>query len=732
MPQDKEPRHDVDVVIPVYRDLDLTRACLTSVLKTGSAREVVVVDDATPEPELSSFLDRLAAQGQITLLRHAVNRGFVHSVNRAMALHPTRDAIVLNADTQVHGDWIARLRRAAYSREQVATVTPFGNNAEIASHPLPGVVNDMDPARLACVDRAFAAANAGATIAMPTAIGFCMYIRRTAWQQVGSFDEVAFGRGYGEENDFCLRATALGWHHLLACDVFVYHRGGASFGQQAKARRLAAMAILRQRYPNYEPGLHAFLAADPPARFRLQADLWRLSHSPRPRVLFLAHNRGGGTWRHMEDLAALLGDRLEVLVLSPAPGRQVRLVWLCNREHLGFLFRIPEERHALGIMLRQLGVMRVHIHHLVDLPPVLAQLPQWLGVAYDVTIHDYFAICPRITLTGINERYCGEPDEAGCNRCIKRWPRPTRLSIDAWRSEQHDILAGAQRLFVPSRDAMQRLQRHFPDLALVHAPHPESMEPSSPTPSLVKYHPGEGELRVVVVGVLSRLKGALLVNQVAELAARRKLPMTIHVLGPIRQGFSRLARQVIVQHGAYEDQNLSMLLQEVSAHVAWFPTRWPETWSYTLSACLRAGLPVVAPGFGAFAERLAGRTGQLVPPEAPALQWLLALSAWRTAQPGSRPQVGSCHVESGPGFNYARDYVDPLMGVKAPPTDWSQLQTLIFILLQGTRRGGYGAKLVMILAWLRSRPQLGFLASRIPGSWQTLVKRFLLGQGNNV
>jgi hypothetical protein len=307
------------------------------------------------------------------------------------------------------------------------------------------------------------------------------------------------------------------------------------------------------------------------------------------------------------------------------------------------------------------------------------------------------------------------------------------LSIETWRKSHQTLLARAERVFVPSRDAMRRLQRHFPDLAFVYAPHPEPIEASSVMPSMVICPPGkEAGLRVVVVGVLSRLKGGLLVNEVAELAVRRKLSVTIHVLGPVHHGFSRLARRIIVQHGAYEDKDLPMLLQEVCAHMAWFPTRWPETWSYTLSACLRAGLPVVAPGFGAFAERLAGRTGQLVPPEAPALQWLLVLSAWRTAQPGSRPQVGSCHVESGPGFNYARDYVDPLMGVKASPTDWSQLQTLIFILLQGTRRGGYGAKLVMILAWLRSRPQLGFLTNRIPGSWQTLVKRFLLGQGNNV
>ena len=62
-----------------------------------------------------------------------------------------------------------------------------------------------------------------------------MYIRRAALADIGLFDAEAFGRGYGEENDFCLRASARGWRHLLACDTFVYHEGAVSFGAGASA-----------------------------------------------------------------------------------------------------------------------------------------------------------------------------------------------------------------------------------------------------------------------------------------------------------------------------------------------------------------------------------------------------------------------------------------------------------------------------------------------------------------
>ena len=48
----------------------------------------------------------------------------------------------------------------------------------------------------------------------PTGNGFCMYVRRKALQQVGLFDDVAFPRGYCEENDWCQRAIAHGWCHV--------------------------------------------------------------------------------------------------------------------------------------------------------------------------------------------------------------------------------------------------------------------------------------------------------------------------------------------------------------------------------------------------------------------------------------------------------------------------------------------------------------------------------------
>lgn len=262
----------VDVVIPVYADLTLTRRCIEAVLKDPERcySRLVVVDDASPEAELSAFCAQLASEGKCDLIRHDRNQGFVAAVNAGIQAAKDHDLVILNSDTAVPSGWLQRLRAAADHHPKAASITPFSNNATICSYPNFCEDNDLPSGHdHLAVDALFAEANSGQVIEIPTGVGFCMYLRRAAIDDVGLFDEKAFGRGYGEENDWCLRATAKGWKHLLAADVFVYHAGGASFGNEASDYQANALAVISERYPDYERQIAAFIEADPmePARY---------------------------------------------------------------------------------------------------------------------------------------------------------------------------------------------------------------------------------------------------------------------------------------------------------------------------------------------------------------------------------------------------------------------------------------------------------------------------------
>lgn len=614
----------VDVIVPVYRDLALTRRCLESVLAAPvkTPYQLLVIDDATPEPDLAAWLDELAQRhagdGRLVLLRNRFRLGFVRTVNRGMAQHPERDLVLLNSDTEVHGDWLDRLRACADAEPDTGTVTPLTNNGTLASYPrfmadnpLPA---DWDLARL---DDLAARVNAGRQVEIPTAVGFCMYIRRPCLEACGFFDAMAYGRGYGEENDFSARARDLGFRNLLCGDVFVRHAGGKSFGDEASALQARATRVLEQRHPDYRSTVAAHVRADPARALRARLDLARLVASPRPRILFLSHAQGGGVARHCRDLAALLADDLEVLQLSPAAGDWLCLEWLRPGEALRLYYREPEEHESLLADLRRLEVRRVHVHHVMGLPQRLLRLGEELGLPQDFTAHDYYAICPQYNLTDEQGEYCGEPDENGCARCLAARHAPWGLDIQAWRAFFARLLTDAERVFVPSEDVRRRLARYVPEASLVLAPHPEA----NPAPCHIPPQT-EGDITALVLGVINPAKGVQLLGRCAWDARERDLPLRFRVLGWSETPIPGLEDLPIEFTGPYEPDALPALLEASGGDVFFFPTRAPETYSFTLSEALACELPILAPRRGALAERLASvPRATLLEPDTEAAGW---------------------------------------------------------------------------------------------------------------
>lgn len=262
----------VDIIIPVYNAATLLRRCLDALDRNTAVESarLLVIDDASPDPSVAALLSEWRACSPLnpTVLHNASNLGFVGTVNRGIDA-TTGDVLLLNADTEVTADWLPRLTAALASDARVATVTPFSNNAEICSWPDFCRANPVpaDPGRVA---QAFASSGAPSYPELPTAVGFCMLIRRAALQAIGSFDRATFGRGYGEENDFCVRAAGHGWRNVLADDCYVIHAGGGSFAPLGLKPGGENLSRLLARYPYYSARVAAFIATDPLAERRAQ------------------------------------------------------------------------------------------------------------------------------------------------------------------------------------------------------------------------------------------------------------------------------------------------------------------------------------------------------------------------------------------------------------------------------------------------------------------------------
>ncbi len=611
----------VDVIVPVYGGREETLRCLHGVLNAPQETtfHLVVVNDASPDKELAMTLRDLAARNLIELVENRRNLGFVSSVNRALLLHPDRDAVLLNADTEPHNDWIDRLRATAYRHPRVATVTPLSNNATIASYPR---FDRDNPGPLELTSREFdqltAQTNRGTCVSAPTGVGFCLYVRRAALDEVGLFDEVAFGRGYGEENDFCRRAAAAGWDHRIAADVYVWHWGTRSFKGLKGKRVRHAMQVMDQRHPDYRLKVAEFAADDPLAPLRTGLDRARLlrQRTPDGNVLVLMHTRGGGAAKHLEEEFQRLTERhLGGFLLQPESEDYGRLsaIGLPRLPNLPPIdLTCPAQLEAL---LEWLGISEIHIHQLVDFPRAItgqgrgtargiATAARRRGIPFDFYIHDYQYICPRINLVSSGSIYCGEPDENACRHCLSRRihgiENPRVTDIRAWRIRHGTLLARARRVVVPDRDVLQRLSTYYPHAHYLVRPHEDAAEFP---PTLPRRAGCSGPLRIVVPGAISVVKGYDVILAVAQAAKRRRLPLEIVVMGYTRRD-KDLAKAGVKITGRYADDEAASILQDIDADVAWIPSVWPEAYCYALSIPLRAGLAVAAFDLGAQASRL--------------------------------------------------------------------------------------------------------------------------------
>lgn len=603
----------LDVIIPVYQGYDETTACVFAAVSTtlDEACEIVVINDAGPDRKLVEELVRWAGCGLFSLEHNDENMGFVRTVNHGMSLHGDRDVVLLNSDAIVYGDWLARLKQVAESQPKVATVTPFSNNAEICSYPL-FVTNNHVPLEIddETLDALAAECNASAHVAIPTGVGFCMYIRRACLDEIGDLDAKKFGKGYGEENDFCLRATSKGWVHLLATNVFVRHCGGVSFGPEKGELVLNGLRVLARDWPNYDRDIQKFLAADSVFPARRALDAARVMHAEKNRrtMLFVTHDWGGGVERHVQEMIAMLrADGVGTLVMRVPRQREG---WVAF-DHVdvprlpNLQYEIASERASILAFLRQVGVFHIHVHSFAGFPmdagEFVTLLATDLGVAYDFTAHDYLPICPRITMINETGVYCGDPSEDDCARCIAKNGTPVPVdSVANYRKRYVRFLRGARCVFAPSEDTRQRYEKWFPFLDVVIRPHLHDFQFVLPPP--VRYR-GEGILRVAVIGAIGRPKGSSLLLACARDVQQRNLPIRFVVFG-ITDNPELDAQPVVTVTGGYNEGEVGVLLKQQRCHLAFFASVWPETWSYTLSEAFDAGLFPVAFNLGAIAERI--------------------------------------------------------------------------------------------------------------------------------
>jgi GT2 family glycosyltransferase len=586
----------VCIIVPVYNGADLLVEMLDRLARyTVGPAHIVLIEDASSDPTVRPLLRTWVADHSnlsVELIEAPQNRGFVASANLGLARATERGeiAILLNADAFVPQGWDRRLILPICADSTVASVTPFSNEAELCSIPCPSRGAVLLPGQVDALDQvAQDWGGAGPWPDMPTGVGFCMALAPHFLAHVPQFDP-AFGRGYGEEVDWCRKTLALGGRHVVALGLFVEHRGGASFGSVEKAMRLAQSAqILRARYPWFDTEVQAWLAQDPIITQRLRLALsWADQLSEEPVPVYVAHSLGGGAEHWLE--ARLAEDRA-------AGGRAIALRWGPGAGYLlelhtgaGILRASVQARSDLAALLalcqsyRLIYSCAVGAAEPLDVPRSLLALKRFQD-QIEVLFHDYFPLSPSYTLLAADGRFHGVPAENDSDPAHQaRGSDGARVPLAAWRAAWGALLDAAAQITVFSPASRDLVAAAYPDIAPRLELRPHSL--LNPFPQVIV--PKDlGQERPGTLGILGNLSPAKGAHVVAALARALGPTQRIVLLGQVDPAV-RLPRRVKV-HGAYAPADLPDLVRYYDIQSWLIPSIWPETFCYTVHEALALG-----------------------------------------------------------------------------------------------------------------------------------------------
>ena len=635
---------NVTIVVPIFNAYEDTLKCLKSLLSyTDYRQKILLMDDASTDERVSKLTNELSAQySHVTLIRNPKNVGFVKNCNIAFRESDQADNIViLNSDTIVTHNWLDKLIIAAYSSIHIATVTPLTNNGTVCSVP-----NWLESNEIPEGQTILSFANLIEKISerkyprIPTAVGFCTYIKREVLNKVGYFDEVNFTRGYGEENDFCCRASKLGYFHIIDDSTFVYHAGSKSFKSDKHKLIEENSKILAKLHPRYFPEVHSFIAANPLKdildNIQLHLKIEELKKlSP---ICFILHNSidtpinnpVGGTEYHCAALISNISQTRPVYNLYYNVSRGlVEFEIFYKKQKLNFQFNCEFQHpynnhyfhHEAKFLKLLLGIFQyfqpslIHIHHLKFLPmaDVISAIKQ-VQIPYIVSLHDYYLICPSYNLIDYKGNFCFEHKTSDyCQTCIQALFNEGEELRQQWLGLCQQLLEGATTIIAPSPTALSYFEREYPQLKLQQKSqvirhgifHQSDLEVKKKylASQLITNHSSR-PFTVALVGSINIAKGAKVFKSLLETVWQNQdltEAFRFEIIGRFNLLIPPQVENVKFRH-EYNREELAVLLKDVD--VAIFPNIWAETYCLTVDEVLANGIPAIATPLNAASERI--------------------------------------------------------------------------------------------------------------------------------
>ena len=605
-----------DIIIPIYNAYECVIDCVKSVEENTNLHQnrLILINDQSSDERIKDLLDKYQKEHQDWIIIHnSKNYGFVKTVNIGMKQSKKNDVLLLNSDTIVTKGWLEKLKKCAYSSKNVATVTPLSNKATLTSVPVPFVRNEI-PTGYTIQDMANLVEEVSSHEyrELPTGHGFCLYIKREILNEIGYFDEQTFGKGYGEENDFCFRALDYGYRHLLCDDVYIYHKESQSFSKSKIALQQQGTEALKKRYPEYVERLNLWCQQNQISYCAQKISAALGMQDNRENILYLIHdwhdvkNHVGGTTLHTYDLIQNLRKKYNIHVLAPEKGMYQLFSYYAETETVmsfpkqeimtDFCFYQSDYKQMILKIIDLFSIHIIHVQHMKNHFFDIADVVKQKELTLYITLHDFYCVCPIINKLYCQKEYCGDPSIEKCNHCLEQCTSLHNGMAKSWRKAWLELLLSADKIFCPSESARKEIQLTYPSISIDVIEHGSDLEKQDPYSSLNKK-----SKNIAFIGAIGEHKGKKIIDELIRRS--RKTKNHYHLFGILADNKWK-NQKYFTNHGKYTRKQLPKLLKENDIQLVCIFSICPETYCYTLTEAIACGVPVLATNLGALGERV--------------------------------------------------------------------------------------------------------------------------------
>jgi GT2 family glycosyltransferase len=603
----------IGVVIPVYKMTDYLDKNLGIIKKYYPDIDVVVIDDSGHQS-----LVLKEDSPNITIIRNKDNLGYTKSINigiKNLMMQNKKYIYTLNSDVLIDKSFFCKIQRKM-RKNRIASVTALSNGKTDYDINLPNIAEETlilenSNKSLEIISRYFN----NTSYSTPTSIGYACAYSSKALRKVGLFDENKFPAGYGEENDWSLRATSKGFKHLMALDTVVIHKKSHSFGHRSIPLKNFGLRKVHDDYPVYSRYIENMAKLNRVIQKLSILNILNLQIFT-DNYLFISHGLGGGATQFENEM----DDEVRISFLQSGKcGYRVHFISSHTKQNrFRIEIRVEDQTNIIedlsfedGLeIIRKFNFKKVYLGALSGnnnryfLSRVaLENICDWIKInnfETNLIVHDFYSICPSYTLIDYKATYCDVPEIKVCESCIIKNSFAATpidfMSMEDWRDlfikffelENIKIICWTEN----SRNLLIKTYGSLVTNKTVIVNPKIYMNVSDNAYRTVK---------IASVGSLNYAKGSSLIIELAN-----KFQNTF---GKFKYEFSHFGGSEFIDnsnihyHGRYQRYELQKLLIEKEINFLIIPSLWPETYAQVVDEVSNLGLPIICLSLGGIYDR---------------------------------------------------------------------------------------------------------------------------------